>query len=185
MSWLRIIAAFAFALAFVCQPAAASAFVPASSEARVGAFEVVPGMLVGGLGDASRGQHHGIGAAYDENASGYRFAARGIPRAGSLSNEATRAWYKARLGEIPSRLDQSLPLRERALQAFKLRNEIKLQARELMADRAAAASLPAPRSLADVVGRAYESGARGDDVWRYVLRGSGKSDAAVDAALGL
>jgi hypothetical protein len=77
MSWLRTIAAVAFALAFVCQPAAVSAFVPASPEARVGAFEVVAGTLVVGLGDASRGQHQGIGLAYDENASGYRFAAGG------------------------------------------------------------------------------------------------------------
>ena len=52
-------------------------------------------------------------------------------------------------------------------------------------DRTAANSLPAPRTLKDVVRRAYESGARGDDVWRYVLRGSGKSNPGVDAALGL
>jgi len=77
MSWLRTIAAFAFALAFVCQPAAASALVPASPEARVGAFEIVASTLVGDLGDASRGLHQGIGAAHDENASGYRFAAGG------------------------------------------------------------------------------------------------------------
>jgi len=77
MSWLRTIAAFAFALACMCQPATSSAFVPASQEARVGAFEVVADPLVGGLGDASRGQHQGIGEAYDENASGYRFAAGG------------------------------------------------------------------------------------------------------------
>ena len=66
-----------------------------------------------------------------------------------------------------------------------MRNEIKLQARALMANREAAAALPAPRTLADVVRRAYQSGARGDDVWRYVLRGSVKPDAAIDAALGV
>ena len=60
-----------------------------------------------------------------------------------------------------------------------------MEARELMADRAGAASLPEPRSLADVMARAYESGKRGDDVWRYVLEGSGKSNANVDKALGL
>ena len=86
MSWLRTIAAFAFALAFVCQPTAASAFVAASPQARVGGFEVVASMLAGGLGDASRGQHQGIGAAYDENASGYRFAAGGARAAGQAPN---------------------------------------------------------------------------------------------------
>jgi len=97
MIWLRTIAAFAFALAFVCQPATSSAFVPASPGTRVGASEVVAGTLVGGLGDASRGQHQGIGAAYDETASGYRFAARGAEglaarfdpsRAGHIFREA-------------------------------------------------------------------------------------------------
>ena len=109
----------------------------------------------------------------------------GVPARASLDNVATREWYHAQLEQIPGRLDQSLPLRERALQAFKLRNEIKLQARALMADRATAEALPSPRTLADVVKRAYDSGARGDDIWRYVLRGSGKSNPRVDAALGL
>ena len=103
MSWLRTIAAFAFALAFVCQPAAASAFVAASPQARVGGFEVVASMLAGGLGDASRGQHQGIGAAYDENASGYRFAARGVNgswvRAAESMSERAAA-YQARFGRV-------------------------------------------------------------------------------------
>ncbi len=60
-----------------------------------------------------------------------------------------------------------------------------MQARSLMADREAAAALPAPRNLQDVVRKAYELGHRGDDVWRYVLGGSQRSNAGVDAALGL
>jgi hypothetical protein len=66
----------AFVAAFV-RPAPASAFAPASSETRVGGFEVTVQLLVGELGAASYEQHQGIGAAYDENASGYRFAAGG------------------------------------------------------------------------------------------------------------
>ncbi|RMH39792.1 MAG: hypothetical protein D6694_10855 [Gammaproteobacteria bacterium] len=110
---------------------------------------------------------------------------KGLPKPGSLSNEATRKWYHQQLDAIPSKIDSSLPLREQALQAFKLRNYIKLQARELMADRAAAASLPEPKTLQDVVRKAYGRGLRGDDVWRYVLGGSQRSNAGVDAALGL
>src|SRR5690606_748118 len=50
----------------------------------------------------------------------------------------------------PVRLpEEGLPLREQALKAFQLRNEAKLAARELMADRAAAAALPPPPSIAD------------------------------------
>ncbi|HMG57523.1 MAG TPA: hypothetical protein VK601_28680 [Kofleriaceae bacterium] len=81
MSWLRHLAVlFAFLAAFV-RPAPASAFTPASPETRVGGFEIAAQLFAGELSAASREQHHGIGAAYDENASGYRFAAgvrRGI-----------------------------------------------------------------------------------------------------------
>ncbi|MCB9529608.1 MAG: hypothetical protein H6701_14670 [Myxococcales bacterium] len=106
-----------------------------------------------------------------------------VPR--QLNNVDTRIWYKERLAEIPDRLDPNLPLRERAMQAHELRNEIKLQARDLMADRAAAAALPPPRTLDDVIARARAKGLEGDDIWHYVLAGSGKSDPKVNAALGL
>jgi hypothetical protein len=77
MPWLRHLAVlFAFLAAFV-RPAPASAFTPASPETRVGAFEAAAHLLAGELGAASRERHQGIGAAYDQNASGYRFAAGG------------------------------------------------------------------------------------------------------------
>ena len=41
------------------------------------------------------------------------------------------------------------------------------------------------RILVMAGGRITATGARGDDVWRYVPRGSGKADPAVDRALGL
>jgi hypothetical protein len=71
---------FAFLAAFV-RPVPASAFTPASPETRVGAFEIAAHLLVGDLGAASLEQHQGIGAAYDETASGYRFAAGGGAKA--------------------------------------------------------------------------------------------------------
>jgi hypothetical protein len=64
----------------VCQPATSSALSPASPESRVGAFEDVQAAFVGGLGGATGGLHKGIGEAYDEIASGYRFAAGGTLR---------------------------------------------------------------------------------------------------------
>jgi len=70
----RLAVLFAFVAAFA-RPAPASAFTPASLESRVGGFEVAAQLLVRDLGAASGEQHQGIGAAYDENASGYRFAA--------------------------------------------------------------------------------------------------------------
>ncbi len=41
-------------------------------------------------------------------------AAGGVPAPGTLSKELTRHWYHAQLDATPSRIDPSLPLRERA-----------------------------------------------------------------------
>jgi len=79
MSWLRAITVLFVFLAAFGRPASASAFVagaPASSEARVSASELVALANVGASAETSPGLHKGIGEAYDENASGYRFAAR-------------------------------------------------------------------------------------------------------------
>ncbi len=77
MTWLRAIPFLFTLLAFVLQPASASAFGNAHPEARVSAFELVALASVGASAETSPGLHEGIAEAYDENASGYRFAAKG------------------------------------------------------------------------------------------------------------
>jgi hypothetical protein len=80
MPWLRHFALFLVFVAALFRPAAAGAFVSApdaNAQARVRAFELVAATLVGRASAATCGVHEGIGAAYDENASGYRFAAGG------------------------------------------------------------------------------------------------------------
>lgn len=98
MPLLRHLAVLFVLLAAFVRPAPASAFTPASSEARVSGFEVAAQLLAGELGAASREQHHGIGATYDENASGYRFAAGGgtAARVGAL-REAIPAGSRGRI----------------------------------------------------------------------------------------
>ena len=83
MPWLRHLALLVAFVAALVRPAPASAFTPACPETRGGGFEVAAQLLAGELGAASLEQHQGIGAAYDENASGYRFAAGGGPKVGS------------------------------------------------------------------------------------------------------
>lgn len=78
MSWLRAIPFLFTLLAFVLQPASASAFGNAHPEARVSAFELMALASVGASAETSPGLHEGIAEAYDENASGYRFAAGGV-----------------------------------------------------------------------------------------------------------
>jgi len=90
---------FAFLAAFV-RPAPASVFTPASPETRVGGFEIASQLLVGELGAASREQHQELGAAYDENASGYRFAAGG---GGRTTYEILDGVRRSKAAEIAGR----------------------------------------------------------------------------------
>lgn len=73
----------------------------------------------------------------------------------SLSNAETRKWYHDQLAKIPSKIDRGLTPKEQALKAYKLRNEVKLKARELMKDKAALKTFPLPYTLSDVVSKAY------------------------------
>ena len=52
-----------------------------------------------------------------------------------LSNRAVRKWYISQDQTIVSQIDKSLPLLDRAKQAFTLRNLHRTQARELMRDQ--------------------------------------------------
>jgi hypothetical protein len=85
---------FAFLAAFV-RPAPASAVMPAGAGTRIGGFEVAAHVLAGEVGAASREQHEGIGAAYDENASSYRFAARSA----TAQEVAADAWKFTTMNE--------------------------------------------------------------------------------------
>jgi hypothetical protein len=114
-----------------------------------------------------------------------RQAALGMFRPGSMATGAVRDWYRGALADIPKRVDFSLSIRDRALEAFRLRNEIKLQARMMMADGELAGALPPPRTLSNVVKHAYDKGYRGDDVWNYIYNSAQRSDPATDAIFNL
>jgi hypothetical protein len=59
-----------------------------------------------------------------------------------------------------------LLLREQALQAVAMRNEIKMQARELMIDQELAVTLLPPETLKNIVKKAYKDNQVGEDLWR-------------------
>lgn len=72
----------------------------------------------------------------------------------SGSNEEIREWYYVNIHDIPTRLDYSLPLEERAIQASEMRNKIKIEARDAMKDREMAEYLndnKKPRSLEEMI----------------------------------
>jgi hypothetical protein len=108
---------------------------------------------------------------------------------GTLDIVEARNWYHKQLDGIPSKINSNLPLKERAIKAFELRNKAKIEARSLMKNRKAAKELditdPIP-TLKDIVRKAYkEKGLAGDDLWEYILESSKRSRKSVDEALGL
>lgn len=52
-----------------------------------------------------------------------------------LGNKEVRQWYKAHDEKIPDLVDKMIPLEQQARQAFEMRNQYRIQARELMKDQ--------------------------------------------------
>jgi len=102
-----------------------------------------------------------------------------------LSNEEVRDWYIDSLSrKITEIIEGEGSLREKALKAFQLRNELKMQAREMMADIEKRDRLPDPETLKSYVEDKYSAGIVGDDLWRRMLESSRRSNKQVDDSLG-
>jgi hypothetical protein len=108
---------------------------------------------------------------------------------GTLSTLDARKWYLKKETEILERIDPNLPLRERAMKAFEVRNQIRTKARDLMKDRTEAARLMREEpnmSLSDIVRHKYQNkGLTGDDLWKDILDSSRKSRTSLNKSLGL
>ncbi len=106
----------------------------------------------------------------------------------SLSNVEARKWYLEQEAKIPDMIDKSLPLEEQAKQAFNLRNQFRMQARELMADRATVESLyKTDPNLAweEIVRKQRAKGLEGDDIYKAIIESSQRSRKSVNKSLGL
>lgn len=112
----------------------------------------------------------------------------GIP-AGTLDDVSVRKWYHQQLDAIPGKIDRTQPLRNQARQAFELRNQARVDARALMADRAKALGYDVTdpiRTLQEQIRYAVEvRGKQGSEIWEYILESSTRSRPSVDAAAGL
>lgn len=195
MPWLRHFALFLVFVTALFRPAVAGAFVSvpdAGSQARVGAFELVAATLVGPASAATCGLHEGIGAAYDENASGYRFAAGGafsriVPGGGLAAHEAAGGHLLARhVGQTEAALSARLAAQPRisAASSFLSRAEAEAGASAVLDARAADLAtwvgggargrlvLDAPFSGGMVMQRGASAATGGSGV-RLVLQGNG------------
>lgn len=116
-----------------------------------------------------------------------------VHQPGSLSNAEARAIYLEGERGIASLADdlaaRGVAPRGRALQLIETRNSLRTQARNLMADRDAAALLDVTdpnRTLSQLVGNAYRNkGLTGDDLWNYLADSASRSRPSVNDAFGL
>jgi len=106
----------------------------------------------------------------------------------TLDNVTARAWYKARLNEIPDLVDKSLPLEKQARQAFDLRNEFRIQTRDMMADSEARKSLDESHpivSFEDFIDEKMQAkGFTREQAYRYVIGSASRSNKMIDKQLG-
>jgi hypothetical protein len=111
---------------------------------------------------------------------GTGFAAR------SLDDVAVRTkFYHPQLADIPKSVNNKLPFREKSLQTFVLRNEIKMRGRALMSNMRSLRKLPPPLTLKQITRIAYERNLVGDDLWKYIYEGSQRSNRIVDEKLNV
>ena len=107
---------------------------------------------------------------------------------GTLSNVDARKWYLEQEAKIPDLIDDSLPLEQQARQAFELRNQYRMQARELMSDRQLAESLYATDpnlTWEQIIQKQIDKGLSGDDIYKAIIESSQRSRTSVNQSLGL
>lgn len=119
--------------------------------------------------------------------AGWQPAEGGI-KPGTLSDVDARKWYLEQEAKIPDLIDDSLPLEQQARQAFELRNQYRMQARELMSNRQLAERLKVTDpnlTWEQIVQKQMNKGLSGDDVYRAIIESSQRSRTSVNQSLGL
>jgi RHS repeat-associated protein len=104
-----------------------------------------------------------------------------LEQPGSLTSAQARAWYKAQLAKIPSAVDQGADWQTKGMQAYVARLMALLRARALMSDQKAAASLPPPKTLSQLIDENSAAGQSGDGLWQSIYYSSMRSNAGVDS----
>ena len=104
-------------------------------------------------------------------------------------NKAVREWYVSSIERIHDSIDQSLPMEEKARQAFEIRNRIKTEARNMMKDQNLRASLDASDTKSSfeklVVSKMERKGMTRAEAIEDVYNTAVKSNKDVNKELGI
>lgn len=106
-----------------------------------------------------------------------------------LSNLEVRQWYTTHLARIPEQIDKTLPIEQQARQAFELRNQYKVQAREKMADVQKRADIEAKHPLPVFEERFHElttvCGMTETEAYESIIESASRSNKIVNKIFGL
>ncbi len=112
-----------------------------------------------------------------------------IPSANSLSNYQSRIWYHYKKSNIPNLLDNTKSIEIQAQQAFNLRNQYRIQARDFMSDKNLADFLIANEPNLTWSGYVNylqtEKGLSGSNLWNYIINSASSGRDGVDALFKL
>ena len=115
-------------------------------------------------------------------------AVKGVVKYQKLSNVDARRWYLEQEAKIPDLIDTNLPMEEQAKMAFKLRNQYRTQAREMMEDRQLAELLYKTEpniTWEQIVQKQIDKGLVGDEIFKGIIESSQRSRESVNDLLGL
>lgn len=106
-----------------------------------------------------------------------------------LDNVAVRAWYLERVSKIIAGIDRNLPIEEQARQAFEARNQLRTEAREMMADESTRAKLDKERpnkTFEELIeSKMKRKGMTREEAIRDILETATKTNEDVNKELGL
>lgn len=104
-------------------------------------------------------------------------------------NTEVRKWYLERVSHIPDEIDSSLPMAEKAKKAFEARNNIRTEARNMMADETTRAKLDQERpnmSFEELVkSKMQRKGMTREEAIADIYKTATKTNTSVNKALGL
>ncbi|MEG2323491.1 MAG: hypothetical protein RSB80_03915 [Anaerovoracaceae bacterium] len=106
---------------------------------------------------------------------------------GKLGNGEARLWYKTHMGAIAEQIKDIHLLEERAREAFELRQCIRSNTRELMADEKGRAALPDRSTTFEklLLKKMERKGLSKDEALEDIIRSSVESNAEYDKKAGL
>lgn len=118
-----------------------------------------------------------------------------MPPKGSLTENATREWYKAQLSTIDNKIADLPDMKSKAEAAFKIRNNARATARELMKDTDGASGLDVTKphlTFDDVYMKSEQklindmgtNNPTSDQIYQEVIESSKRSNPAIDAKYG-